>query len=277
MNILTYVLHGWNWNPFVLLSLAGAAGIYVWQIGGRGKPAYFVAALLLVVIALLSPLNLLATGVLFSAHMAQHIVLLLLVPGLVLLSLPSDWGSRRGASALQTPMGGRPLRRQERRPTNGVAAAGWLLGVGSMWFWHVPQFCDAAATYAPVHAAQALSLLGMGTAFWWPILSPRPTDRLMPGHGIIYLFTACLACTALGILLTLTTVAVCPIFAAPSTAPAMWIQLRHELTAHRDQQIGGLLMWLPMCLVYVAAIVLELARWHGEPASTVVATGEPSA
>lgn len=279
MTLLSYLSHGWNWNPLVLLSLAAAAGLYAWQIGRAGRPAYFAAALLLVAIALLSPLNLLATGVLFSAHMAQHIVLLLLVPALVLLSLPSTAGSC--VAALHQTSGPRALFATScallRPPKRFGAAAGWLLGVGSMWFWHVPQLCDAAAADAPVHALQTLSLLGMGAVFWWPIISPRHADRLPPGQGIIYLFTACLACTALGILLTLTTVEVCPIFRAPSTAPAMWTNLRQELTAHRDQQIGGLLMWLPMCLVYVAAIVLELARWLGDSAPTLHAAKEGNA
>lgn len=134
-----------------------------------------------------------------------------------------------------------------------------------MWFWHVPQLCNAAAGNPTVHTLQTVSLLGVGAAFWWPILAPDRAARLDPGFGVLYLFSACLACTGLGILLTLTPVEVCPIFAAPSSAPAMWVALRERLTATRDQQIGGLLMWMPMCLVYVAAIVMELARWLGEP------------
>lgn len=256
MNLWLYLFHGWNANPVVIVALVVAGAAYVLAVGRRGRPAWFVAALALAAGALLSPINLLASGVLFSAHMAQHIMLLLLVPALVLASLPVA-PSKAPAS---------------HRRTGALALGGWALGVGSMWFWHVPQLCNAAAGNPTVHAGQTLSLLGMGAVFWWPILGPRTEQRLAPGHGIVYLFSACLACTGLGILLTLSTVDICPIFRAPTTAPAMWTALRDELTPARDQQIGGLLMWMPMCLVYVGAIVLELARWLGQPATTPAAS-----
>ena len=299
MNASLYLRHGWNANPVVIGSLVIAGIVYARFVGRRGRPGCFIGALALVALAFLSPLNLLATGVLFSAHMAQHIILLLLAPALVLLSLES-----RGAAANRGELEGgrievgeldvgnwhrttaqthklptsnsptppslashkRPMPQRDPKYASQLPIFTWLLGVGSMWFWHVPQFCNAAAANPAVHTAQTVSLLGMGAAFWWPILSPRPGDRLMPGLGIAYLFSACLACTGLGILLTLTNVDVCPIFRQPSAAPAMWTALRDELTPQRDQQIGGLLMWMPMCLVYVAAIVLELARWLGQPA-----------
>jgi cytochrome c oxidase assembly factor CtaG len=205
-----------------------------------------------VVVALLSPLNALANGVLFSAHMAQHILLLLIAPGLLVLSLPRE-----------------PLvaaRGEGGRMRGALPVLGWAAGVGSMWFWHVPAFCDAAATSSGVHTLQTISLLGLGTAFWWPILAPRERDRLMPGLGVAYLFTACLACTALGVLLTLTPVEVCPVFRAPLAASS-WTWLRDRVSADTDRQVGGLLMWIPMCLVYVGAIMFELGRWL-HPAGT---------
>jgi putative membrane protein len=280
MSVSALIFRDWNANPVVLAALALATLAYAFIAGRRARWPYFAAATLLTAIALLSPLNLLAQGVLFSAHMAQHIVLLLLVPALVLLSLPA---SVREESALppSTADEGLPsaLRSRTsdspRRPgALGLAVPCWLLGVGSMWFWHVPQFCDAAASSTAVHAFQTLSLLGMGAAFWWPILAPSPAQRIAPGLGIAYLFTACLACTALGIVLTLTPIQVCPIFRSPIAVADDWAQLRAAIGAGRDQQIGGLLMWLPMCLVYVAGIVLELARWLGGLAETKSALAE---
>ncbi|PTX91035.1 cytochrome c oxidase assembly protein [Opitutus sp. ER46] len=254
MSLFTYFFQGWNWNPAVLVTLLLAGAVYVWRFGRRGRPVCFVAALLVVAVALLSPLNLLANGVLFSAHMAQHILLLLFVPGLVLLSLPAS------APARLRP---EPAAAGALRPTSPLAVLGWVLGVGSMWFWHLPQVCNLAATRPPIHALQSLSLITMGALFWWPILAPRSSQRLNPGFGVGYLFTACLGCSALGILITLSPLEVCAAFTAPTTAPSLWADLRERLTFRRDQQLGGLLMWVPMCLVYVAAIVLELTRWLG--------------
>ncbi len=246
MNPTRLLLEGWSWNPVVLVGCGAAIALYAWLARAGARWGYFIAAVAVVLITLLSPLNALADGVLFSAHMMQHILLLLVTPALLLLSLPRDFSPRIVSS---------------RWP----AAFGWIAGVGSMWFWHVPTLCNAAATSSSVHAFQISSLLAMGTLFWWPILAPADRHRLIPGLGVAYLFTACLACTALGIILTLTPVEVCPVFRAP-LATSTWAFMRDRLTAERDRQIGGLLMWIPMCLVYVAAIMVELGRWFGAPA-----------
>lgn len=246
MNTFDTLLHAWTWKPAVLVAVAVAAVGYHLAFGDRVRPARFYGGLAVILLTLLSPLNALADGVLFSAHMVQHILLLLIAPALLLLSLPPQLGWPANSRARQV-----------------MPFLGWAGGVGSMWFWHVPQLCDAAATNGTVHAAQTLSLLAMGTAFWWPVFAPRPSDRLPPGLGVGYLFTACLACTALGMILTLTPVQACPIFRVPLTAGSTWAAIRDTVTAERDQQIGGLLMWVPMCLVYVAGIVVELFRWFG--------------
>lgn len=250
------LLTGWNGNPVVILALVAVTLAYIRFVGRRGRPVFFGIAVGLVAFALLSPLDLLASGVLFTAHMLQHLILLLFVPAFFLLSLG---GGTHAAEA------GAPAR-SERSSTAipSIAVLGWVLGVGAMWFWHAPTLCDAAATRPGIHALQTATLLGAGAAFWWPILAPRAWDRLMPGYAIAYLFTACLGCSALGILITLTPVEVCSAFAAPLAVSGGWAGLRNSLSSARDQQIGGLLMWMPMCLVYVAAIMIELAHWIGE-------------
>lgn len=248
MNTTRLMLEGWSWNPATVLACGAGAWLYVRCAGDGVRWAYLGAAVGVVLVTLLSPLNTLADGVLFSAHMTQHILLLLIVPALLLFGLPRMFGDRIA-------------------PRKGVALLGWAAGVGSMWFWHVPAMCDAAATSPGVHAFQTISLLALGTFFWWPILAPSERQRLNPGLGVAYLFTACLACTALGIILTLTPVEVCPVFRAP-LATSTWVFVRERVTAERDRQIGGLLMWVPMCLIYVAAIMFELGRWFGAPART---------
>jgi cytochrome c oxidase assembly factor CtaG len=108
----------------------------------------------------------------------------------------------------------------------------------------------------------------MGSVFWWQVLAPREEQRLSPPAGIVYLFTACSACSVLGIILTFAPVSICPVYQHPVDRLGMLGTIRGNwgLTSDRDQQIGGLLMWVPMCAIYVTAILAQLARWHSGPA-----------
>jgi cytochrome c oxidase assembly factor CtaG len=216
------------------------------------------------VLALLSPIGQLADGYLFSAHMLQHLLLVLVVPPLALLGLEPLLAMRPNPRAARVVL--RPL-------------VAWGLGVGAMWLWHERTLCDAAAQNALVHRVQELSLLTMGTAFWWPILGPREGARLPPLGGVLYLFTACTACTVLGILITFAPVRVCSVFAHPVDHLGVMPLVREGwgLTPERDQQVGGLLMWVPACLVYGVGILGVLARLFrdAEPATaTATATTE---
>jgi cytochrome c oxidase assembly factor CtaG len=135
-----------------------------------------------------------------------------------------------------------------------------------MWLWHERMLCNAASQSAVVHRVQELSLLAMGLAFWWPILAPREESRLEPLPAALYLFTACVACTLLGILITFSPVQVCSVYAHPVDRLGVMTLLRDGwgLTAERDQQIGGLLMWVPACLVYAIGILGVLGRLFHE-------------
>ena len=99
-------------------------------------------------------------------------------------------------------------------------------------------------------------------------------QRISPAGAVLYLFSACVACSVLGILITFAPVSVCPIYATPPTdhlGILNLIQATWGFTTEKDQQIGGLLMWVPMCLVYLGAIVAQLSRWFAHPiASTPV-------
>ena len=148
----------------------------------------------------------------------------------------------------------------------GPTLGAWVAGVAAMWLWHAPLLCNAATRSNAVHLVQEVSLLVMGTLFFWPILAPKSEARLPPFAAIAYLFTACTACTMLGIAVTFSPVEICTSYIFPSDRLGALPLLRGGwgLTAQRDQQIGGLFMWLPACLVYGAGILGILARWYGE-------------
>jgi len=142
-----------------------------------------------------------------------------------------------------------------------------------MWFWHARPFCNAAVSSHLVNAVQILSLLLLGTIFWRQILAPREDERLSPPGAVLYLFSACVACSILGILITFSPVSVCPIYAQPvgdRLGILNLVQSSWGITPEKDQQIGGLLMWVPMCLVYLTAIIAQLARWFTHPVGCAV-------
>jgi putative membrane protein len=106
----------------------------------------------------------------------------------------------------------------------------------------------------------------MGCAFWWPIIGPWIKERLSPLAGIIYLFTACVGCTILGIIITFSPVEVCSIYLHPVDRLGILPLIHNQwgLTPAKDQQLGGLLMWVPACLIYFCGILGLLARWFGD-------------
>ncbi|MHB8523667.1 MAG: cytochrome c oxidase assembly protein [Limisphaerales bacterium] len=249
MTTSQFILSGWTWNPAVLLTGAFALVIYVAAFRDRCRIGWFAAALGVLLLTLLSPLNTLADGCLFSAHMVQHILLLLIVPALLLLSLPRPLSLAVGPRVFAHPL------------------VGWIAGVGAMWFWHAPALCNAAVASRPVHALQTVSLLVLGSVFWRQILAPREEERLSPPVAVLYLFSACVTCSVLGIIITFSPVAVCSIYTMPPSDRLGMLQTIRTgwgFSPERDQQIGGLLMWVPMCLIYLSAILAQIARWFAQ-------------
>jgi len=238
----------WPHPPATLALTAIVLFVYFRRYGWTRRAWWMIAAAVVVVLALMSPLATLAEGYLFSAHMVQHILLVLAAPAFVLMALPEGWRVPHWMERMLHP------------------AACWACGVGAMWIWHAPVLCDAAATSRAVSGVQSVTLLLMGAAFWWQLLAPRESDRIAPLQGVVYLFAACAGCTVLGIILTFAPVTVCRAYVHPVDGLGIMplIYGTWGMTPARDQQVGGLIMWVPMCLVYLGAIFGQLARWYGE-------------
>jgi putative membrane protein len=250
MTTQQFLISAWEWNPLLLAASTAALAGYWLVFRREARPGYLVASLGVILLALVSPIHTLANGYLFSAHMVQHILLLLVAPALILLSLPASFSIGRVFRAFTHPL------------------TGWLSGVGAMWLWHAPALCNAAAVSKPVFVMQTGSLLALGSVFWWQILAPRDVQRLSPLGAIVYLFTACVACSVLGIIVTFSPIRICSIFMHHTDQLGMMNTIRGSwgMTPERDQQIGGLLMWVPMCSIYASAILGQLARWYAAPA-----------
>ncbi len=234
-------------HPTVVLGLVLLGGLYVY-LGGLAAPrrrvAAFAGGLLVIFGALNGPLHDLSDSSLFSAHMAQHLLLTLLFPPLLLYGTPA-WVVR----PLLRPRWVMALGRVVTRP---VAAA--ALFTGPIVLWHVPRFYEAALRHHELHILQHLVFLTTAVLMWWPVLSPVPELPRLPYPGqMLYLFLLGIPMSVTGALITLSGGVLYPFYGA---APRTW-----GLSALADQQIGGLLMWVPGGLVLWLAMTVVWFRW----------------
>lgn len=255
----------------MLIGCAALIALYAWAVRFRfsQRAAAWLTGVLLLFLALVSPLDALADKYLFSVHMAKHILFVLVIPALLLIGLP--------AGPLDRLLRKRRVAVTERFLRLPVVA--WSAGVGAMALWHIPFVFNEASSHAPVHIVEHLSLLAGGTVFWWPILAPRLDSRMPPvPQGAAYLFTACLACTSIGVVITFAPNLLYSTYSHPVDTYGILPMIRDRwgISAAMDQQIGGLLMWVPACLVYLTAIMAMFARWYGEePAPPLEQPSEP--
>jgi putative membrane protein len=210
--------------------------------------------------ALLGPLDAWAARS-FAAHMVQHEVLMLAAAPLLVLARPlAHW-------TWAFPAGGRRgLRRVlDRWRALGVwrfctsAVGACALQTIALFAWHLPAWFHAALYHPALHILQHATFLLAALCFWWSVLRPGPA-RLRAPAGIASLFVTTLTTGALGALLTFAAV---PWFATVSTAPPL------GLSALEDQQVGGLLMWIPGGTVYLVialAMAARALRGAGSPA-----------
>jgi putative membrane protein len=236
------VINAWDWEPSVIIGCALLAiGFLVLTRGRQRNVWYFLAGVFVLLLDLVSPLDVLGDQYLFSAHIVQHLVLAMVVPPLLIAGMP--------------PLG---LPEAPHLPEVSAPVA-WLLGVGAMLFWHIPVVFNAALANDGLHIVQHLSFLATGTIFWWKL------RRLPPLTAISYLFGACLACSVLGAALTFARPGLYPAYLNPEDRLGLLPLIREGwgLDPKTDQQLGGLLMWVPGCFVYLSAILMTVARWYG--------------
>jgi putative membrane protein len=247
-------------EPGALLGVAIAALAYgrgvtrLWARAGRGRGvsswqvAWFASGLLIVLIALESPLDGLSAA-LFAAHMVQHLLLILVAAPLLVLGtpvLPFLWAapeaSRRGLGALW-----------KRLNFLEKPAVAFTLHSLALWAWHLPVLYEAALNNRVVHVLEHLSFLGTAILFWFAVLGP---GRAAFGLGVLLVFALALQSTILGALLAFSPT---PWYTAHLTSAARW-----GLSPLEDQQVAGLVMWIPGGSIYLAAALGLFAAWLKE-------------
>ena len=249
----------WHFEPWALATsiLLVAGYVYATRADLSKYTTIFLMGVCVFFLTLTSPISMLGKTYLFSANMTQHIILLLIVPLLLLFGIPPSLIENISTrSPLTTVM--RPL---------GHPLIAWFFGVGAMWIWHLPSLHDAALRNEHLYIVQQFSFLIFGTIFWWPVFAPIDRARLSPLKSTLYLASACLGCSILGIFITFASVGLYPAYLNPVDTYGILTLLRNDwcITPGVDQQIGGLTMWVPGCMIYLFASMLTLVRWYRSP------------
>lgn len=259
MSLFQILNSTWHLEPWVLATsiLLIAGYVYGTRADLSKYTITFLAGVTVFFLTLTSPISMLGKTYLFSANMVQHIMLLLIVPLLLLLGIPPSLIERLSARPAFMKLMGIP----------GYPLIAWFFGVGAMWIWHLPSLHDAALKNESLYIAQQISFITFGAIFWWPVFAPTNQARLSPLKSTLYLASACLGCSILGIFITFASVGLYPEYLNPVDTYGILSLLRNDLciTPGVDQQIGGLTMWVPGCLIYLFASILTLVRWYSNP------------
>ncbi|HJU25836.1 MAG TPA: cytochrome c oxidase assembly protein, partial [Rhodanobacteraceae bacterium] len=215
----------------------------------------FFAGLAVLWLTLVSPLDALAED-LFSAHMVQHMLLLLVVPPLLVYGRPVitwlwafDLDARRAIARGWKRIGLEFAFRWLMKPL-----CVWLLLAAALCFWHLPGPYDAAVRREWLHDLEHASFLFFSLAFWTIVIEPYGRRRAL-GYGATMVFIVSSG-VVMGLLGAVLTFASAPLYAVHVHATP-----EYGLTALQDQQLAGIIMWIPSNLVHVAALSTLFFAW----------------
>lgn len=255
----------WAWQDLSWLFLIG--GVYalglraLWTRAGvgsgisRGRAAAFVAGMIVLFIAIISPLDALSEE-LFAAHMVQHLLLILVAAPLFVLgrytlavgwALPTRWNTRiwkdwkwKDAWSFLT----RPM-------------AAFLIHNVAIWLWHMPRFYEAALENEGLHFLEHASFFFTAFVFWQVFAELTRNMHLGRasrfGLGIFLVFGTMLVSGFLGALLTFSQYVWYPSHIHDTVL--------YGLTALEDQQLAGTIMWVPMGIIYAGLAIGVMGRW----------------
>jgi cytochrome c oxidase assembly factor CtaG len=253
----------WSWEPQIVVPLAILFLMYAAGALRRGhlyvlrwRHASFFAGWFSLFLALTSPIHELGEQ-LFSAHMLQHEIM-------ILVSAPLFAASHPGATCLwafaprgRASIGAWVHRIEQKQLIRFVTAPliAWLLEAIALWVWHIPVLYQATLESDWIHAAQHLSFF-LTAVIFWSALYGVGRSAMSYGAGTFYVFGTAVHCSALGALLTFSTVLWYPAYTGTT---ARW-----GLTPLEDQQLGGVIMWVPSAIVFIVIALALIAKWLRE-------------
>ena len=216
----------------------------------------FIIGGILLTLALCSPVSYLSHGYLFFAHMITHVTILMILPAIFWTSLPDRNDQFRTSSVFHKPI------------------FSWISFLFIMWIMHLPWMVNTmmgATDFSKNHQnlvmyshviCMMLSII-IGVWFYFPVLAPRPYPRLSPLASVAYLVTGCMGCSLLGISITFAPNLLYKSFLPSQQNPEILnlIQNIWMITPESDQQIAGLIMWVPGCLIYLSITLSIFLKW----------------
>ena len=274
------VIFGWTLDLAMTLPLLAGAALYgagvakLWRRAGKGRGAKgaqvccFAAGWSILALALVSPLHE-ASETVFTAHMIEHELIMAAAAPLLVLSRPL------GAMLWALPAGWR-------RGLGGLPKHGWFSSLWAaltapliatlvhglaIWLWHAPPLFEAALARAPVHWLQHFCFLFSALLFWWALFFSQASRRSY-GAAIGHLFATAGHTGLLGALL---------VFSRHIWFPMQGMgSLAWGLSPIEDQQLAGLVMWVPAGLIYAGAALALAGLWISAAASRADRTGTVS-
>jgi putative membrane protein len=258
----------WTADPLSIASVVIPSAIYLRGLralrasagpdhGIRGiEVGSFFAGQLALLVALVSPVDRLS-DILFSAHMTQHEIIMLVAPPLIVLGrpwVPAMWAL---PPQIRARVGHALVRRGLLRLWRGfsVPLATVLLHGLVVWIWHVPELFEAALRSEAVHAVQHASFFATAALFWWAILRGR-YGRLGYGLAVAFVFVTAMHTSLLGALITMASSVWYPLYA---TRGEPW-----AVDVPEDQALAGIVMWVPSGVLLTLVALALFACWLGE-------------
>lgn len=262
---LAAFITSWAWEPLILLPFLLLAALYAvgwrrlsrregWPMPAWWKPWCFGVGLLALPVALLSPIGVFSE-LFFFLHMTQHMLLMVFAAPLILLGspvLPILWAlpDRLRDLAVTLFSRGSPIAWVFNMLTHPLVAL--PLYIVALAVWHIPVFYDAAQGRTLIHDLEHMVFLGTALLFWWPVINPMGGPRRMGYLATIpYLLPPMLVGNLIGAVLTF---ADHPLYDTYLKVPRLW-----GISVVQDQQLGGLIMWVPGGMVYIVPILVVVA------------------
>jgi putative membrane protein len=252
----------WHFDFSTIVFIVALCILYFYAINFKIKKysIYFFAAIFLLILCIVSPLHFLGENYLFTAHMLSHVLIILIAAPLIVAAIPAENKFKRVLLSLSKKR---------------ILLICWFIGVGTMWLWHIPYIFNHLFSMQGMRNSNSInawmiveiiSLLIAGILFCWPIINPYKEYRISPITGVLYLSTACVFCSLLGLLITFAPIGTYLHYENLMDSYGYLSMIRNDwkISPATDQQIAGLIMWVPCCLIYLTASMILLIKWFDE-------------